>query len=67
MLINRTDSRMSPEDVHAALTVYVGAEELRTKTRRLEDADFSADAVNAALGKWCDELYAEKQEEDKFF
>ena len=26
------------------------------------DADFSADAVNAALGKWCEELYAEKQE-----
>ena len=41
VLIDRTDSRMSPEDVHAALTVYVGAEELRKKTRALEDSDFS--------------------------
>ena len=38
-----------------------GPEELRKKTRLLEDAEFSADAVDAALGKWCDELYAEKQ------
>jgi hypothetical protein len=62
ILIDQTDLRMSPEDVRAALTVYVSAEELRTKTRALEDSDFSADAVDAALGKWCDELYAEKQQ-----
>ena len=61
LLIDRTDSRMSPEDVRAALTEYVGAEELRTKTRLLEDAGLSPDAVGAALSVWCGELYAEKQ------
>ena len=62
IMIDRTDSRMSPEDVRATLTVYVDAEELRKKTRLLEDAGLSSDAVGAALRTWCDELYAEKQE-----
>ena len=45
ILINQTDLRMSPEDVRAALTVYVSAEELRTKTRLLEDAGLSSDVI----------------------
>ena len=38
---------MSPEDVRAALTVYVGEDELRKKTRLLEDAGVPTIAVDA--------------------
>jgi hypothetical protein len=47
---------MRPEDVAAALTVYVGEEELRKKTRTLGDTGLSAAAVTVAQGAWCAEL-----------
>ena len=59
ILIDRSDARMSREDVAAALAVYVDGDTLRNKTRGLEDARLPAAAVDAALRAWCDELYAE--------
>eukprot|EP01046_Picozoa_sp_COSAG06_P019450 COSAG06_NODE_1387_length_9616_cov_4.512136_8_plen_561_part_00 len=60
ILIDRSEARMSREDVAGALAVYMDSEALREMTRALEDARLPAAAVDAALRAYCDQLYAEK-------